>query len=236
MAPHKTNLVALGSAAVIAVYSAGYVRTRSAAEAMESQSAELRPKLPPLEASPVAAPVAAVALSAAPKETTVVIVDLQKKLEHPHRKRKAQGDDSAHRPEHSEPMIAMAIVDSTSKDTVKDAPAAPVIVPPAAPTPDSAKTATQDTTAKAPKWKDGAFHGYGTSRHGDIEAEVEIRNGRIISAKVSQCLTRYSCSWIDPLLPEVVERQTYDVDYVSGATQSSDAFRYAVWEALSRAK
>src|ERR1043166_5216895 len=97
MAPHKTNLVALGSAAVIAVYSAGYVRTRSAAEAMESQSAELRPKLPPLEASPVAAPVAAVALSAAPKETTVVIVDLQKKLEHPHRKRKAQGDDSAHR-------------------------------------------------------------------------------------------------------------------------------------------
>ena len=47
------GLVAVSSAAVLAVYSAGYVRTRAAAEQMEGRSEERRPA-PPL---PVAAPV-----------------------------------------------------------------------------------------------------------------------------------------------------------------------------------
>ena len=34
----------------------------------------------------------------------------------------------------------------------------------------------------------------------------------------------------------VVSRQSADVDYVSGATQSTNAFYYAVLEALSKAK
>jgi uncharacterized protein with FMN-binding domain len=34
----------------------------------------------------------------------------------------------------------------------------------------------------------------------------------------------------------VVARQSAEVDYVSGATQSTNAFYYAVVEALSRAK
>jgi uncharacterized protein with FMN-binding domain len=34
----------------------------------------------------------------------------------------------------------------------------------------------------------------------------------------------------------VVKRQSADVDYVSGATQSTDAFYYAIVEALSKAK
>jgi uncharacterized protein with FMN-binding domain len=80
------------------------------------------------------------------------------------------------------------------------------------------------------------FYGWGTSRHGDIEAKVEIRDGRIISAEVSQCLTRYSCSWISHLPGQVVTRQSADVDYVSGATQSANAFYYAVIEALTKAK
>ncbi|MEI9971228.1 MAG: FMN-binding protein [Ignavibacteriota bacterium] len=36
--------------------------------------------------------------------------------------------------------------------------------------------------------------------------------------------------------PEVHERQSAEVDYVSGATQSANAFYYAVVEALSKAK
>jgi uncharacterized protein with FMN-binding domain len=78
--------------------------------------------------------------------------------------------------------------------------------------------------------------GRGTSRHGDIEAMVEIKDGRIVSAVISQCLTRYSCSWINHLLPQVVTRQSADVDYVSGATQSANALYYAVLQALSQAK
>jgi uncharacterized protein with FMN-binding domain len=53
---------------------------------------------------------------------------------------------------------------------------------------------------------------------------------------VQQCLTRYSCSWIAALPGQVVARQSPEVDYVSGATQSTNAFYYAVVEALARAK
>jgi len=84
--------------------------------------------------------------------------------------------------------------------------------------------------------KDGVYYGWGTSRHGDIQASVEIENGRIIGAYISQCLTQYSCSWISALPPEVTARQSAEVDYVSGATQSSNAFYYAVMDALKKAR
>jgi uncharacterized protein with FMN-binding domain len=85
-------------------------------------------------------------------------------------------------------------------------------------------------------YADGVYYGWGTSRHGDIQAEVEIQGGRITSARIAQCLTRYSCSWISMLPGQVTTRQSPDVDYVSGATQSSNAFYYAVVDALLKAK
>jgi uncharacterized protein with FMN-binding domain len=103
-------------------------------------------------------------------------------------------------------------------------------------------SATADTAVVATKrpegaqFKDGVFYGWGTSRHGDIQAAVEIENGRIVGAYVSQCRTQYSCSWVSALPPEVVQRQSAEVDYVSGATQSSNAFYYAVMAALKLAK
>jgi uncharacterized protein with FMN-binding domain len=84
--------------------------------------------------------------------------------------------------------------------------------------------------------KDGTYTGWGTSRHGDIQASVVVEGGRIMSATIAQCLTRYSCSWIAALPPQVVTRQSPEVDFVSGATQSTNAFYYAVVEALSKAK
>jgi uncharacterized protein with FMN-binding domain len=96
--------------------------------------------------------------------------------------------------------------------------------------------ASAPPAAAKPAYRDGVFMGRGTSRHGDIEAMVEIKDGRIVSAVISQCLTRYSCSWINHLLPQVVTRQSADVDYVSGATQSANALYYAVLQALSQAK
>ncbi|MFI5232260.1 MAG: FMN-binding protein, partial [Gemmatimonadales bacterium] len=84
--------------------------------------------------------------------------------------------------------------------------------------------------------KDGVYYGWGTSRHGDIQASVEIKSGKIIGAYISQCLTQYSCSWVSALPGQVVQRQSAEVDYVSGATQSSNAFYYAVIDALKKAK
>jgi uncharacterized protein with FMN-binding domain len=87
-----------------------------------------------------------------------------------------------------------------------------------------------------PIYKDGTYYGWGTSRHGDIQAAVVIQDGRIATATIAQCLTRYSCSVIAKLPPQVAERQSPETDYVSGATQSTNAFYYAVVEALSKAK
>jgi uncharacterized protein with FMN-binding domain len=41
---------------------------------------------------------------------------------------------------------------------------------------------------------------------------------------------------IENLPPEVAQRQSPEVDYVSRATQSTNAFYYAVVEALGKAK
>ena len=71
---------------------------------------------------------------------------------------------------------------------------------------------------------------------GDIQATVVISGGRIASAVISECWTRYPCSWIVRLPPQVAERQSPEVDYVSGATQSTNAFYYAVVQALAKAK
>ncbi|MFN9308622.1 FMN-binding protein, partial [Gemmatimonas sp.] len=102
-------------------------------------------------------------------------------------------------------------------------PAPPLTVPPA-------------SAAGPVTWKDGTYSGWGTSRHGDVEATVIIEKGRITAAAISRCLTRYSCSWIAHLQPQVVERQSPEVDNVSGATESANAFYYAVVEALKAAR
>jgi uncharacterized protein with FMN-binding domain len=84
--------------------------------------------------------------------------------------------------------------------------------------------------------KDGTFYGWGYSPHGDIEAYVRIQNGQITEAGIERCLTRYPCSRIQQLPGQVRQRQSAEVDYVSGATQSAVAFYDAVSQALSKAK
>jgi uncharacterized protein with FMN-binding domain len=90
-------------------------------------------------------------------------------------------------------------------------------------------------TATPETWRDGKYTGWGYSPHGNIEATVTIEGGRIASAIISQCRTRYSCAVIDTLPPQVAQRQSPDVDYVSGATQSADAFYEAIVAALNKA-
>jgi len=103
-------------------------------------------------------------------------------------------------------------------------------------TTETAAQAAEVSPAPKSQYRDGTYSGWGSSRHGDIEATVVIAEGRIASATITACLTRYSCSLIAHLQGQVVTRQSADVDYVSGATQSTDAFYYAVVDALSKAK
>ena len=99
-------------------------------------------------------------------------------------------------------------------------------------------TAGNSSAAPSPAvWKDGTWSGLGSCRHGDIQVSVIVKGGRIQSAAISKCLTRYSCHVISQLPPEVAQRQNPDkLDVVTGATESSNAFYYAVVDALKHAK
>ena len=108
--------------------------------------------------------------------------------------------------------------------------------PSALPAPPPAAAPAAPVAPPKSAFKDGTYYGWGTSRHGDIQAAVVIEEGRIIVARVERCLTRYSCSWITPIPPRILSKQATTYDYVSGATESSDAFQDAVSEALSQAK
>jgi uncharacterized protein with FMN-binding domain len=223
------RLIALSSAAVLTIYTAGYLRTRSAAEKLEAASAERRPArsaLAPAAPAPVKGLPAAAAAPAQPRATNARPIQ-----------RAAPRPASAPASAPEAPLPTLRSVTAVPAVTSTDAPA-----PTTTPVPVPTTTTVEPPAAEAPvappqpQYKDGTYLGWGTSRHGDIQASVVIESGRIASATIAQCLTRYSCSWIAHLPGQVVSRQSPDVDYVSGATQSSNAFYYAVAEALSKAK
>jgi uncharacterized protein with FMN-binding domain len=238
----KSNLVTLGSAAVLAVYAAGYARTRTAAAQFADEPRGRRAQDRPAHevASPSVAPApqidtpattpakvdsatAPATTAAAPAAKPVAAKTLPAAVKAESVAEPAVNTDTASKPTKTVDVTPPAVATT---------PVSPASPPPTPPVDSGAKTAD---TAHV-QLKDGTFSAWGTSRHGDIEAAVEIKNGRIVSAFIVQCLTQYSCSWISALPPQVVTRQSAEVDYVSGATQSSNAFYYAIVESLKKAK
>jgi uncharacterized protein with FMN-binding domain len=94
-------------------------------------------------------------------------------------------------------------------------------------------TAARPVTGAA--YRDGTYSGWGRARHGRVFATVVIRRGRIVSAEITDCRMKYPCSMIAALPPRVVARQSPEVDIVSGATHSTEAFTRAVSDALAQA-
>lgn len=278
--------MALGSAAVLAVYAAGYLRTKPAADQLESQSSmrSMRRPFPPTAgaqgaparaaaAQPLnvalqtaasdsaAATVIAAAAAAAPQPATMAMKAT------PGTAGGTMAPTSPASVASSEPAVArdstvkvtstvLAASPAVTEQPVPSEPAPPPVAslpaapapstPAAAPTPAPAAAsspaaapapaaAAAKTTARA-TYKDGLFFGRGTSRHGDIESMIEIKDGRIISAVISQCLTQYTCRWIAALPGQVLARQSPDVDYVTGATESANAFYFSIVQALMQAK
>jgi uncharacterized protein with FMN-binding domain len=292
----RSHLVSLGSAAVIAIYSAGLLRTRAAAETFELAEAGHRVPAPlprtavaddPAASSSPALTASAervlesrdlrpngvagtwTAVPAPPQGDTVVQSDgvnpptptgQESSPASEPAPTAAYGatspDTSGRSPAEStraSTPASVAVASAASQATLVD-PAAAASAP-VAPLAEASASAATGTTAPAAAnpagatsaaaappapaavtYKDGVYTGWGNSRHGRIQASVEIRGGRIVDASITQCRTRYPCSWVEHLPPQVVQRQSEDVDYVSGATQSANAFYYAVLEALSQAK
>jgi uncharacterized protein with FMN-binding domain len=255
------GVVALSSAAVLAIYGAGYSRTRAAADRFTQQEAERRPHIPaPREpgdaraidrtAPPTAPdprhvpPLQREATAEAPRSIAVTKPQVpepttpQPEPAAPVPPQVAKQTAPTPTPSGSGASGAVGLTDTGSASVVEDiadttagtdAPTEPGPAP--APAPQA-----PPVTMPQSVYKDGTYYGWGTSRHGDIQAAVVIESGRITIARVERCLTRYSCSWITPIPPRILAKQGTTYDYVSGATESSDAFQDAVSEALSQAK
>lgn len=225
-----TRLLTLGAAAVVSIYAAGFDRTRPAAQRLAEEDAAHR--RPPAEVRVVAeGPVVATP----ERSDTVRPVELAPAPVAPDAATTKPAATVAVSP--AAPVVASAAVvaSAPARDTAPVS--TPVTAPAAVPAPaEPPVTDTATTVVAAPKWRDGTYSGWGNSRHGSIEATVTIRGGRIAEAYISRCETRYSCSWIEHLQIQVVDRQGPEVDFVSGATQSVNAFYYAVVEALNKAK
>lgn len=98
-----------------------------------------------------------------------------------------------------------------------------------------ARHAVAGRRAPRASYEDGTYSGWGRSRHGRVLVTVVVKRGRIATAEVADCRMKYPCSMIAALPPQVVIRQGADVDIVSGATNSTEAFSRAIDDALLKA-
>lgn len=129
------------------------------------------------------------------------------------------------------PAIAAEAKPAVVEQTVPSAPASVAAAEP----PIATESPKQPDVRTEPYWRDGTFTGWGTSRHGDIKAQVVIRDGRIVESGIVSCETRYPCDVIERIIPQPVQFQSPEVDRVSRATESADAYYYALVNALAEA-
>jgi uncharacterized protein with FMN-binding domain len=250
------NLVTLSAAAIIAVYAAGFNRTRAAADAFAAQAARRRAPAPiaasvePSKAAQPAAQTPPAVATATPSPVSPVPVAASKKdrASDSALRVRSKGSAPAKTPQpdltaslSTPPAMAPG---APPADPNSATPAAPPAA--AAPTAPTAPTGPAESLAAppaapataAPKvhYRDGTYYGWGRSAHGDIRASVVIQGGKIVLTGIDKCQTAYSCSWIAALPGQVVTRQNPTIDCVSGASDSSYAFQDAVTAALFRAQ
>ena len=89
---------------------------------------------------------------------------------------------------------------------------------------------------KNSKYKNGSYQGTGMNRRGTIEVTVTIKNDKITDVEISDFGMHYSESDVVGLPDEVLQHQNSQVNNVSGATYSTQAFEDAVQDALSKAE
>jgi uncharacterized protein with FMN-binding domain len=156
-------------------------------------------------------------------------------------------------PAQSQAVIAAAPADTTASiDTVTQAPALVAVAPAPAARPTQVATATvpQITLASAPlaapqsgKYKNGTYKGPATDAYyGMVQVQANVANGQLASVKVLQYpndrrTSRYINSQALPVLKqEAIVAQSGDVDFVSGATFTSQAYVHSLNQALAQAK
>lgn len=93
--------------------------------------------------------------------------------------------------------------------------------------------------AAAGAYKDGVYEGVGTGgKMGDIAVKVTVSGGKITAVEIgdnAETAERLNKAK-EAIIPAVIEKQSADVEGVSGATMSSNALKDGIAKALEQAK
>lgn len=94
------------------------------------------------------------------------------------------------------------------------------------------------TESKASMYKPGTYEGTARGREPGLQVSVTVAQDKIEEIKIgtNKETTQFINSARDAIIPQIIEKQSTEVDTVVGATQSSEGIIKAVEEALQLAK
>ena len=108
---------------------------------------------------------------------------------------------------------------------------------------ESAETATgsresAEANSASGAYKDGEYLGKASAYNGNVEVKVTISGGKITAIDIVKTKDdeEYFFDAQKKVIPEILEKQSTDVDAVAGATTSSEGIAHAVEKALEQAK
>jgi len=95
-----------------------------------------------------------------------------------------------------------------------------------------------DANSASGAYKDGEYLGKASAYNGNVEVKVTISGGKITAIDIVKTKDdeEYFFDAQKKVIPEILEKQSTDVDTVAGATTSSEGIAHAVQKALEEAK
>ena len=95
-----------------------------------------------------------------------------------------------------------------------------------------------DANSASGTYKDGEYLGKASAYNGNVEVKVTISGGKMTAIDIVKTKDDedYFFDAQKKVIPEILEKQSTDVDAVAGATTSSEGIAHAVEKALQQAK
>ena len=102
----------------------------------------------------------------------------------------------------------------------------------------SSDSQSSDASSASGAYKDGEYLGKASAYNGNVEVKVTISGGKMTAIDIVKTKDDedYFFDAQKKVIPEILEKQSTDVDAVAGATTSSEGIAHAVEKALEQAK
>ena len=102
----------------------------------------------------------------------------------------------------------------------------------------SSDSQSSEANSASGAFKDGEYLGKASAYNGNVEVKVTISGGKITAIDIVKTKDdeEYFFDAQKKVIPEILEKQSTDVDAVAGATTSSEGIAHAVQKALEQAK